>query len=369
MRLRARAVLPAVILLVAAAAMHAQSSRRLTTIAAIHQFPGVYHLQNVVLRGELVERAGKYVLRADDREMRVLLKGATAKDGPVEIRGQMIDVGRLEPNDPRVAGYIDAATGSPDTVAERWPKPGEDLIVVVNAVTEAQLETMPTIRALSLEPWKFEGQTVSVIGNFRGRNLFGDVGGAPGKSRYDFVLRGTEGAVWITGMRPRGKGFDLDVDRRADTNAWLDVTGTVSRDRGLVLIEATQISLGKQPEEQAPAEEPAAPAVPLLPAEVIFTSPTSNETEVPTTTTVRMQFSRGLLESSIDGHFRATYSGASTPLEFKTTYDAALRAVEIRFAMPLQRFGTVRVETLEGLKAFDGAPVAPYTLTFSIGGA
>ena len=352
-------------------AAQAQTSRRLATIPALHQFPGFYHLQNVLLRGELVEQDRKYVLRTDDGDMRVLLRGgATAKDGPVEVRAQMIDVGRLEPNDPRVAGYLDTGSGggNPDTAAEHWPRPGEDLILAVNGVTEAQPELMPTIRALSLEPWKFVGQTVSVVGNFRGRNLFGDVGGAPGKSGYDFVLRGTEGAVWVTGMRPRGKGFDLDVDRRVDTGTWLNVTGTVSRERGLVLIEATQIALGKQPEEQAPVEETTTPAIPPQPAEVVFSSPTPNETDVAAATTVRIQFSRGLLESSIAGHFRATYSGSAKALDFKTTYDAATRAVEIRFAMPLQRFATVHVETLEGLKAFDGAPVTPYTLTFSVGG-
>ena len=41
---------------------------------------------------------------------------------------------------------------------------------------------------------------------------------------------------------------------------------------------------------------------------------------------------------------------------FTPTYDAANRAVEIEFAQPLERFRTVRVEFLEGLKGFDGAP-------------
>ena len=42
---------------------------------------------------------------------------------------------------------------------------------------------MPTIRAIALEPWKFEGQSVSVIGQFGGRNLFGDVPAAPAKGQ------------------------------------------------------------------------------------------------------------------------------------------------------------------------------------------
>ena len=76
----------------------------------------------------------------------------------------------------------------------------------------------PPIRAIALEPWKFDTQKVTVTGNFRGRNLFGDLPGAPGKSRYDFVLRGVEGAIWVTNLRPRGSGFELDVNRRVDTD-------------------------------------------------------------------------------------------------------------------------------------------------------
>lgn len=354
-------------MLVATAAGGQAVTRRLATIAALHQFPGFYHLQNVLLRGQLVERDRRIVLQTDDGEMPVFLKGATLADGALEVRGQMIDVGRLQPDDPRVSTLGEGAT--PVATAEHWPRPGEMLVLVVTSVSDAQPATTPTIRALSLEPWKFDGQTVTVVGNFRGRNLFGDVGGAPGKSRYDFVLRGSEGAVWVTGMRPRGKGFDLDIDRRVDTDKWLKVTGTVSRERGLGLIQATEISLTREPEqEREPIEDTAAPTPPLVPAEVVFSAPTADDTNIPPTSTVRIQFSRGLKESTIDGHVRASYSGGAMPLDFKTTYDAATRSIELKFAAPLNPFSTVRVQTLDGLKAFDGAPVTPWTLSFSVGG-
>lgn len=358
----------AALFLLAASGVSGQAvTRRLATIPALHQFPGFYHLQNVLLRGELVERDARIVLHTDDGDMPVFLKGATLKDGPVEVRGEMIDVGRLEPDDPRVSTLGEG--GTPVAPADHWPRAGEVLVLVVTSVTDAQPFTTPTIRALSLEPWKFDGQMVTVVGNFHGRNLFGDVGGAPGKSRYDFVLRGSEGAVWVTDMRPRGKGFDLDIDRRVDTDKWLKVTGTVSRERGLVLIRATELALATEPEqEHEPAEDTAAPPPPpLVPAEVVFSTPTADDTDVPAGTTVRIQFSRGLKESTIDGHLLATYSGSTMPLDFKTTYDGATRSVEMKFAAPLKAFSTVRVQTTDGLKAFDGAPVTPWTLTFSVG--
>jgi hypothetical protein len=59
---------------------------------------------------------------------------------------------------------------------------------------------------------------------------------------------------------------------------------------------------------------------------------------------------------------------AGAPPAFETTYDAANRAITLRFKEPLQRFRTVRVEVLDALRAFDGAPAKPWTLTFSVGG-
>ena len=44
------------------------------------------------------------------------------------------------------------------------------------------------------------------------------------------------------------------------------------------------------------------------------------------------------------------------------------RAIEIRFTRPPDPFRTIRVDLLEGIRTFDGAPVRPWMLTFSVGG-
>ena len=44
------------------------------------------------------------------------------------------------------------------------------------------------------------------------------------------------------------------------------------------------------------------------------------------------------------------------------------RVLEIRFTEPLERFGTVEVELLDGITATDGAALPPWTLTFALGG-
>ena len=189
---------------------------------------------------------------------------------------------------------------------------------------------------------------MTVVGQFRGRNLFGDLPSSPGKSRYDFVLRSADAAIWVTEFRPRGRGFDFSVDARVDTGRWLQVSGTVTQERGLVTIIGSAIAEASAPE--APAEEEAAPPpVPVEPGEVVFSSPTEGEIGVPMDATVRLQFSRGLNPASIAAQLRASYvAGASgdaagEALEIAHSYDAATRAVEIRFTRPLERFRTVKM--------------------------
>ena len=137
----------------------------------------------------------------------------TTKKGAVELRGVLIDVGRLEPGDPRAGGFAEGRD------ADAGHGPARNLSSVSTTWRELPPSATPRPYArIALEPWKYDRQKVTVTGNFRGRNLFGDLPGAPGNSRYDFVLRGVEGAIWVTDLRPRGSGFELDVNRRVDSD-------------------------------------------------------------------------------------------------------------------------------------------------------
>jgi hypothetical protein len=340
------------------------ATRRLTTVDSIRQYPGYYHLQNVLLRGEFAESGGRILLKSDENELTVqLAPGVNTQTGEVEARGQVIDVGRLEPGDPRV-GPLEGRD------ADRWPRPGEELILRLSAVAPAPAPTgIITVRALALEPWRFVGKSVTVVGNFRGRNLFGDLPGAPNQGPHDFVIRATDGAVWVTGQRPRGRGFDLDVDRRIDSNRWLEVTGTVVVERGLVRIAVTRLAAATATSEAPDIAEAATPVLPPPPLEIVFFSPSDGEVDVSPTGPVRVQFSRGLTESTLTGRVEASYQGAAAGsiLALKTTYDAANRAIEIRFNGPLEEFRTVSVRLLDGIKAFDGGALKPWAMSFSVG--
>jgi len=339
------------------------SGRHLTTIDALRRFPGYFHLQNVVLRGEFVENGRRVSLRGGDSEMQVMLNDVNTVDGPVEVRAQLYDIGRLTASDPRLGRY----ENKPDP--DHWPQPGEELVLNITNVVKAGPESTTTVRAIALEPWKFDGQSVSVIGQFGGRNLFGDVPAAPAKDKYDFVLRNTEGAVWVTGMRPKGKGFDLNVDARVDTSHWLQISGVVKRERGLVLLEAKTIVPSQAPATRVAVEE--APPPPKEPGEIVFSSPTDGETAVSPTAPIRVQFSRGIDPPTLNGHFRLSYVGGAPPegtMEVQATYDVGSHAVVLRLSKPLEAFRTIKIELLDGVKTFDGAPIKPWNMTFSVGG-
>lgn len=348
-----------------AVARQGGGGRRVTSIDALRQFPSYFHLENVLLHGEFAESGRRSLLRGGEGEIRVLLNDEKTLSGLVEVRGVLLDVGRLEPNDPRLSLY----DGSRER--EQWPRPGEELVLSVTAVAQAQRPTTATVRAVALQPWHFEGQRVSLVGQFRGRNLFGDLPSAPGISRHDFVIRSADAAIWVTGLQPRGRGFELSVDARVDTGRWLQVTGTVSQGRGLVTLAASAISPTTAPEAPPPNDEPLTPATPPQPLEVVFSSPNEAEIEVAPTSSVRVQFSRGLNPASLAGNIRASYADAladSPAPEFQQLYDAGNRAIEIKFVRPLDRFRTVTIELLDGIKAFDGAAFTAWSLTFSTGG-
>jgi hypothetical protein len=339
------------------------ATRRTTTIEAIREFPNYFHLQNVLVRGEFVADKGELVLRADSLTLH-LINPSRATGTTVEVRGQVFDVGKLDRSDGRLGTYAERFKNT------EWPRPGSELALNIASVTDALPSTSASVRALSLEPSRYEGQTVTVLGDFHGRNLFGDLPQAPGKSKYDFVLTAAEGAIWVTGLRPRGKGFDLDVDRRQDASQWLEVTGVVSIFRGFGLIAATKLTAASAPNITAAPPEPVTPPAPNPPVKVVFSAPTPEETDVSPAAPVRIQFSRGLKESTIAEHVRVTYVGdeAAGPIAFKTTYDGATRALQITFTAPLIPYRTVRIELLPGIQAFDGAALEPWALTFSAGG-
>jgi len=370
----------ALLLVAAATAVSAQPpARRATNIEALLAHPAFYHQRQIIVVGRVATQDNGELRVADDAgSVRVVFKGSAA-DGLDEIRGEFLDIGRMKPDDPRLAGYDLKRTFHVDPEGA-WPRPGDVTTIVATAVTATSAPPAPSIRAIVLNPSRYLEQKVTVTGQFAGRNLFGDLPDAPAKSRYDFVIRSTDAAIWVTGGRPKGKGFDLSVDARIDTGRWLEVTGVLQQGRGLQWLEvgAAGIQLGKAPTETAPEGEPSirVPAAP--PPEVVFSAPTQDESDVALTTSVRIQFSRDIDQATLKGHIRVQYLDAQTvergepttpSAQFTTQYSAANRVLELKFAKPLERFRTVNIDLLEGILGTDQQPLKPFRLTFALGGS
>ncbi len=63
------------------------------------------------------------------------------------------------------------------------------------------------------------------------------------------MLRSADAAVWVMGVPPKGRTFNLDPSKRIDTGRWVKVQGTVRSARGLTWLDGTTIDLAQAPEE------------------------------------------------------------------------------------------------------------------------
>ena len=86
-------------------------------------------------------------------------------------------------------------------------------------------------------------QAVRVRGQFRGRNLFGDLPPESRRGSSDWVIADQGVALWITGKAPKGEGWSLDLDSRSETVRWVEVEGEVAARDGIVYVKARSVSL------------------------------------------------------------------------------------------------------------------------------
>ena len=361
--------------------IHGQTpARRGATVAALLAYAGFYQAQPVVLRGRLATRDQAVLISPTaDRAVPLIFKGPSPVDGPVELRATFWDVGRLPREDPRIVTLgLDRIL--PNGVEGDWPRPGEIVALVVTDAMSAQpVDGEPTLRDIALDPSQHVGKRVTVKGQFRGRNLYGDVPQGPGLSQWDFVLRAADSALWVTGLRPRGKGFNLDIEARVDTGNWLEAAGILREAKGLVWIEAQQLALTKPDLEIRNAETPPIPQMGPAP-EVIFSDPEEGDIDVPIKALIRLQFSRDMNPDTFKGNVRWNYTAPEPPggvtaaqgessrvPEFK--YDRARRALELRLSLDAAAsYRNVAIELLDGVAATDGAKMKPWRLTFTFAG-
>lgn len=353
------------LLVAVSASAQTDATRRATNTDALAAYPSFFHLRPVVVVGDLkLLDTGELRLTTDDVSVRVVYEGSTP-DGLTEVRGEFWDLGKFNADEPRLAGYDLRRTFGIDPEGP-WPRSGQVTALVASAVTKAETPSAPSIRNIVLHPSRYLEQKVTVVGQFGGRNLLGELPDAPAQSRWDFVVRSADAALWVTNLRPRGKDFELALDTRIDTGRWIEVSGTLRQGRGLQWLDAGDG--GSIAIAQPPRDVPAQPAIRVPaapPPEVVFSAPTGGETDVLPTTNVRIQFSRDMDPSTFRNRIRVRYANAAAPaITFTTNYLPGTRVLEIRFTAPLERFNGVIVELQEGILGTDKQPLAPWQLRF-----
>jgi len=344
-------------------------SRTATTLETIRRHPVFFHDKAVALVGSPVETAGGALVGLSmeaPRQFIIAPRSGRVPTRLLELRGRFFDIGRFASDDSRL-GPLNLASIITTAMGDRWPAREQLLILSGATWSDADLAPAATLHNLALQPDRFDGQTVTLRGRFRGRNLLGDLPAWPRQSEWDFVLQTADAAVWVAGKRPRGDGFDLATTSRAQTGRWLEVTGRVKIADSLPVIVAERLRLADPDEEPEEVMDPS----PTLPApEVIFSAPAQDETDIATDVIVRVQFSRPILADSLQANIRVRYANgvSAEPPVWTTIYRPAPMAAEIRFSTPLAQGVGVIVEFGEGITAPDGVGLKPMILRFMTSG-
>ena len=192
-----------------------------------------------------------------------------------------------------------------------------------------------TLEALVSSPGKRDGQLVRVVGKFRGRNLYGDLPIKSQRASSDWVIKDELWAVWVTGKKPKGSGWQLDENAKRDTGRWIEVVGRPLTRDGITYLQARQVLLTTAPTPAAEASAPPPPPEPpRISPVVVFTLPLDGDTEVGTDSRFLVQFSEDMDEATFKDRVVLRYVGPVRPgdrafVGLKLSYDGGKRALTV----------------------------------------
>ena len=228
-----------------------------------------------------------------------------------------------------------------------------------------------SLESLVSRPGRYDGRTIRIFGRFRGKNLYGDLPSHSERDSHDWVIKDDVFAVWVTGRRPKGPGFELDADLKRDTEKWMEVVGSPETVRGVTYLRALKVSLGGPPPANvasgtgaisstgATAEPAPVPEKPKVAPVVVFALPLDGDAEVPSNGRFQIQFSKDMDGASFKGRVVIRYAGAPRVGDrsfdgAKMTYDEGLRALTVEPGDVLRPGRGVEIVLLPGIKDIDG---------------
>jgi hypothetical protein len=212
-----------------------------------------------------------------------------------------------------------------------------------------------TIRDLVERPSEFAGQTVRVVGRFRGANREHDL--PPPRPRSAWVLKSARTAIWVTGHGPSGRGFALKSDLEADTHKWLEVVGRLETKDGLTVLRASSVALSAPMAGIGLKRRLVASKQP----DVVFTLPLTGADPVPPDARLLVQFSTYMDEESFDGRVRLRYGDATAGdlPRFHWTYDDVRRTLVVEPGERLRAGATLELLLLPGITDAFEVPLRP----------
>ncbi len=266
----------------------------------------------------------------------------------VEITGVFLETGQVQGANPAFGVQFWNFTGPP----EKEPT-GE-----IKA-PEVSLEKLVS------NPGKRDGQMIRVVGKFRGRNLYGDLPIRTQRTTADWVIKDDLYAIWVTGKKPKGAGWELDSGLKRDTGKWVEVIGKPETVRGVTYIKAVRIQLTTPPSARADVKPPPPPPEkPRKAPVVVFALPLDGDGEVAPDSRFVVQFSKDMDESTFNGHVLLRYTGPVLPGDrafdgLKLTYDRGRRALTVDPGDLLRPRRQIELILLPGISDIDGLTLIP----------
>jgi hypothetical protein len=267
----------------------------------------------------------------------------------VEITGVFRPLNNAEPGNPQAAAYY----------IQFWEFVGPPEPDSKAPIKAAEL----TLENLVNHPGSRDGKTVRVVGKFRGRNLYGDLPARSQRTNSDWVIKDDLFAIWVTGKKPKGSGWELDPTLKRDTGKWIEVVGRPETRSGVTYLRALQVVLSGPPtptaEVQAPAPPPPRPKVAPV---VVFSLPLDGEGDVPSDSRFVVQFNKDMDEKTFEGRVQLRYAGPPRPGDrtfdgLKLTYDGGLRALTVDPGDLLRTGRQLELVLLPGIADVEGLPL------------
>lgn len=232
-----------------------------------------------------------------------------------------------------------------------------------------------TLESLVTTPGRRDGETVRVVGKFRGRNLYGDLPGSSQQKGADWVIKDDMFAVWVTGKKPKGSGWELDLTLKRDTGKWIEVVGRPETRRGVTYLRAIKVSLTNPPSPVADAKPPPPPPErPKQPPVIVFALPLDGEAGVPPTSRFVVQFNKDMDQSTFAGKVHLRYAGPRLPGDrafdgVKLSYDDGRRALTVDPGDVLRPGRWLELVLLPGIADVEGLTLVPRSASGAPAGA